>query len=137
MIDLVDPIEEARLAEIAERQRRKKRRNQILAIVTLVIVVATGIFAYSKFFGPEPTIYRHVILNHRVSHGPRILIRFPHRLVCFDSLKAPPQQPSRLLHQLQQLRPQTVQAQPLQRLLHKTSTKRAANETMPTQPPKF
>ncbi len=58
MIDLVDPIEEARLAEIARLAARKKKRNQILMAIGGAFIALLGIFLYSKFSGPDSIHYQ-------------------------------------------------------------------------------
>jgi hypothetical protein len=49
MIDLVDPIEEARLAEIARLAHRKKIRNRILMGVAAIPLLILGGYLYNRF----------------------------------------------------------------------------------------
>lgn len=49
MIDLVDPIEEARLAEIARLAARKKKRNRILLGMAAVPLLILGGYLYTRF----------------------------------------------------------------------------------------
>ena len=58
MIDLVDPIEEARLAEIARLAARKKKRNQILLAIAAVPVLVLGGFLVTRFFADEGRHYQ-------------------------------------------------------------------------------
>jgi hypothetical protein len=49
MIDLVDPIEEARLAEIARLAHRKKIRNRILMGIAAIPLLILGGYLYNRF----------------------------------------------------------------------------------------
>ena len=49
MIDLVDPIEEARLAEIARLAHRKKIRNRILMSIAAIPLLVLGGYLYNRF----------------------------------------------------------------------------------------
>ena len=48
MIDLVDPIEEARLAEIARLAHRRKTRNRILMAIAVIPLLFLGGYLYNR-----------------------------------------------------------------------------------------
>lgn len=54
LIDLFDPVEEERLADLARIAREKKLKRQILAAVASVVVMIGGFFLWSKLTAEDP-----------------------------------------------------------------------------------
>lgn len=72
MIDLVDPVEEARLAEIERLSRRKKKRNRVLLIILAVILVLGGTWVYNLLRDQEPSVVNETgYLKNQIDHAKR------------------------------------------------------------------
>jgi len=57
MINLFDPIEEARLAEIARLAHRKKIRNRILMCVAVVPLLILSVYLYNRFTDDSEKVF--------------------------------------------------------------------------------
>ena len=58
MIDLFDPIEDARLAEIARIARKKKKRNQILIGIATIPIILLGGYVFNRLMADSPRHYQ-------------------------------------------------------------------------------
>lgn len=72
MIDLVDPVEEARLEEIERLSRKRKKQKRVLLLFLAVILVLGGTWASSFFRNQEPNVLLETgYLKNQIEQGKR------------------------------------------------------------------